>query len=349
MSIRTLILLAGVAGGVYAQRPYPGVTFLLIWPGARPTALAGAYTAVADDAYAPAFNPAGLAFVRTTSATFTHAPWLPGLWPGMFHEYLGGVHPVTDRMTAGFHGVFLPTVSGIGWDHDCGSLEFAAGPSFGLKVSENLGVGLGFKLIYSQLSDDWLLPPQPGLRGIAWAFDGGVLYRFMKFLNVGAALANFGPDIDYNSLPPPGTNPEPITAPLPWALRLAFSWTPIHSRLFEVLVTPEFTKVLVGMFYDPLDSLNFSQELACELRETWKSIGLEFRHLGIFALRVGAFFDPVGGRGGFRFDDQGRITRWPLTYGVGVRLGRLSVDIGCDQDIYDFETSNYKLSLTHRF
>src|ERR1019366_6857649 len=43
-----------------------GATFLEIPVGARPAALGSAYSALADDAYAPVWNPGGLGFLDGT-------------------------------------------------------------------------------------------------------------------------------------------------------------------------------------------------------------------------------------------------------------------------------------------
>lgn len=49
-----------------------------LW-GARPAALAGAFTALADDANAPSYNPAGIAFLNSNEITFMYAQLLSGL------------------------------------------------------------------------------------------------------------------------------------------------------------------------------------------------------------------------------------------------------------------------------
>ena len=50
-----VLLLAGMA---CAAGQNPGAVFLEIWPGARPTALGGAFAATADDASATYYNRA---------------------------------------------------------------------------------------------------------------------------------------------------------------------------------------------------------------------------------------------------------------------------------------------------
>lgn len=49
-----------------------------LW-GARPAGMAGAFTALADDANAPSYNPAGIAFMRASEVTIMYAQLYSGL------------------------------------------------------------------------------------------------------------------------------------------------------------------------------------------------------------------------------------------------------------------------------
>lgn len=53
-----------------------GAAFLKIDTGARPTAMGGAYTALADDVNALYYNPGGLAHLKRREVGATHAQWL---------------------------------------------------------------------------------------------------------------------------------------------------------------------------------------------------------------------------------------------------------------------------------
>ena len=78
----TVLFLVLLVSATFA-RPQPGIPFLLIWPTARSTALAGAMTGLADDPDAAFFNPAGLAFQSGTGATVDYGHWLPDIYPGI--------------------------------------------------------------------------------------------------------------------------------------------------------------------------------------------------------------------------------------------------------------------------
>ena len=66
-----------------------GSIFLLISPGARAGGMGEAQVAVANDAYASYWNPAGLAFQEGSELAIMHVNWLPNLADDMYYEFLG--------------------------------------------------------------------------------------------------------------------------------------------------------------------------------------------------------------------------------------------------------------------
>ncbi len=365
-------LLASLA--MASQRP--GAVFLMIWPGARPTGLGGAFSAVADDACANYYNPGGLAFINSTVATLQHSNWLPGLYPGMYYEYLGFGHSLKERGTIGFDVIYLSTgetqvvgPDGVNYGRYT-TFDIALGPAYGFKLKPNLGLGMAFKIIYSYLVPEWVfkipiiregLGIEAGGTGISWAFDLGLLYQISSKFSLGLNLQNFGPNISYTD--------TDASDPLPRMLRTGVRYEPLHTRLFRLFVTPELNKVLVGMFYDPEDSLSFFKELGYEFNEGWKSLGVEFWYFDMLSLRLGYFEDATGARGGLVFNDGGHTSHITIadyifggkekrsgdfsglgfTLGGGVKFKGFQFDIGIDQWIYDFKTQNYKFSLSYRF
>lgn len=364
-----VVLTAALGGG-----QNPGAVFLMIWPAARPTAMGGAFTSIADDASAVYYNPGGLAFVNRTQATLMHSNWLPGLYEGMYYEYGAVAHQLSGRGTVGFNIIYLTTgetevVNERGqYLGRYTTFDVSPGVAYGYPVLPNLGVGIGTKFIYSFLVPDWVWKAMPELgierggTGLSWALDIGALYKPWRFLSLGLALANFGPDISYTDT---GEGD-----PLPRRLCLGLAWYPVQSRYFKLGVVPEFNKLLVGMFYDPEGNRTPAQKLATEWRKTWKTLALE----GIFRVeqlalsaRAAYFEDLDGARGGVVFQREGAT---PIHYGVweiltrkglgnfkslglcfggGIEYARFRFDISLDQMIYDFPTSNYKFSLSYQF
>lgn len=357
---------------VYTQEvKSPGAVFLMIWPGSRPTSLGGAFTAIADDALATYYNPAGLAFIDSTDIALMHCNWLPGLWPDMYYEFLGISRPIKNRGSIGISVIYLTTgktevTNSIG-DRlgEYTTFDVALGPSYGFKVSKDLGIGFAAKFIYSFLIPDWVIKRMPELgiekggTGKTWAVDFGALYKPFPQLSLGVALQNLGSNISYVE----GGESDP----LPRMLRLGLKYRPIHSHNFSLLLIPEITKILIGMFYDASDTLTTWQKWRYELEEAWKSFGIEFGYLNLLVIRLGYFEDVTGARGGIvvKKEDQkehvgiinyildknkrGKFSGIGLTLGAGVGWKGLQFDIGVDQFIYDFKTQNYKLSLSYSF
>ena len=318
-----------------AQRP--GAVFLLIWPGARATALSGAYAAIAEDATACYYNQAGLAFIDKTMITLQHANWLPGLHPDMYYEYAGVVKPIK-MGTVGLNIIYLTTgetrvvdEQGI-YKGTYTTFDIAVGLNYGFKMSQNLGLGLGWKFIYSYLVPDWVWKELPGLgidqggTGITYGFDVGVLYKPFRFLALAGALQNIGPYISYTE--------SGAADPLPYTLRLGMRFEPINTQIIRIALTTDVTKILIGMFAD--EDKSFFENVQYEFEEAWKAAGLEIDYYNFVKLRVGYFIDTEGAREGF-------------TYGGGIRAGGFSLDVGVDQSIYDFNTTNRKFSLSYQF
>jgi len=315
----------------------PGAVFLLIWPGARATALSGSFSATADDATACYYNQAGLAFINSTIISLQHAPWLSGLWPDMYYEY-AGVAKSFKMGTFGLNIIYLTTGTTevvnsqqvtIG---EYTTFDISIGLNYGFKLNPNLGLGVGWKLIYSYLVPDWVWRRMPELgidmggTGITYAFDAGVLYKPFPFLSLAGVLQNIGPNISYTE--------SGASDPLPYTLRLGMKFEPINSRIIRITLTSDITKILVGMF--SIEENSFSENLRYELREAWKGVGLEIAYYNFVILRAGHFWDTEGKRIG-------------LTFGGGIKAAGFSLDIGIDQSIYEFSTTNRKFSLSYQF
>lgn len=368
----TLGLIAILATAFTASASqYPGAVFLMIWPGARPTGLAGSFAAIADDASAMYYNVGGLAFLNNSSATIMHSNWLPGLYPDMYYDYLGVSRTLKNQGTIGGNIIYLTTGKTEVYDQygtylgDYTTFDISIGASYGFKVNPQLGVGINAKFIYSYLVAGWVFDAMPELgierggTGLSWALDGGALYKPLKNLSVGASLSNIGPNISYTS--------SGESDPLPRMLRLGVKYTPLEKENVKLSLTPEVTKVLVGMFFDESGTKTFWSKLNYEMWEAWKSFGVEGLFYDIFYARLGYFEDVTGQRGGILVNQDDRKEHISLTdflfskdrgkfagkvglcFGIGVQFKGFQFDVSNDQMIYDFDTNNYKFSLTYRF
>src|SRR5688500_8400645 len=83
--------------GIQASAGEESAAFLHIPVGAGPAAMGGAYSALATDAYAPTWNPAGLGRVQSTQLSGQHLSYLESI----HYEYLSAVHPFGERQAIG--------------------------------------------------------------------------------------------------------------------------------------------------------------------------------------------------------------------------------------------------------
>ena len=82
-----LSLMIATINPLFAQSE-AGAIFLLIAPGARAGGMGEAQVAVANDAYASYWNPAGLGFLDGQELALMHVNWLPGLADDLYYEFL---------------------------------------------------------------------------------------------------------------------------------------------------------------------------------------------------------------------------------------------------------------------
>lgn len=356
----------------------PAVTFLTIWPTARSAALGGAMTGLADDADAAFWNPGGLGFQKGWGFTGTFNKYLPGLAPkGVNFYYLYGSigysfpNLFRNRMifNIGFNSTYLTTgitevINERGeYLGEITTYVYSIGIHSGIRLSDKFGLGLGIKFIKSHLIPDWMwfwYDDIPGIyyggTGSSFAFDMGVLYKPFHFLSAGFTFANIGPRISYIY--------TGASDPLPRMLRIGLCYTAVDNNYIRLRILPEINKMLVGMFYDPVDTMNFGQELFYEWKEAWKSLGIETTIKKILSLRLGYFeaiMDKTGGVRVIKDDDekylslfeylfsrdQGKFDKIGLTFGFGISYkDYLRFDLSSDHLIWDYKTSNLKFSLT---
>ncbi len=151
-----LLLFLGMFGNAAAINSNAGTTvfnFLKINVGARPVAMGGAFTGVADDASALYYNPAGIASLKGKQFIAGYHNTIFDIQSG----FLGYVHPIGqdkrlaiqasylnygDFIQTDANGVEEGTFSG-------GDIMFAL--SYGMQLGQHLDIGLTGKYIYEKI------------------------------------------------------------------------------------------------------------------------------------------------------------------------------------------------------
>jgi hypothetical protein len=187
--------------------------FLKLGTGARAIGMGEAYTAVAEDADALYWNPAGLVWLKRKEAAAMYTYWFediyfanltyaqPGLGGsfGMSLDYLcAGAIEMYDKKNNLLDEEYMPYDLAV-------TLSYA-------KMRYLYLFGLNFKYISMTIEEE-------SARG--WCIDAGMLREFFGRLNVGAVVKNLGPTVKFSRK----------SDILPLTLKLGLSLKMIKNRL----------------------------------------------------------------------------------------------------------------------
>ena len=178
-------------------------SFLDIPVGAGPAALGSAYTALATNAYAPVWNPAGLGLLNGNEMAGQHVSYLES----MHYEFLSFVHPLeraheyNTHRGLGFSVQYLGSgditktdVDNTGAYMNTGtsySSYFASyNMSYGQTVTDKLALGVTGKMIHAKIDD---------VSASAYATDLAGLYKMNDNIQLGASLVNVGSQLKFLS------------------------------------------------------------------------------------------------------------------------------------------------------
>lgn len=161
--------------------------FLKLGVGARAAALGGAFVAIADDATASYWNPAGLAQLSATELVFMHNDW----YQDIKSEYLGAAFPLSHRMVVGLGVTYLDYGVFDSYDendqpagsYSANALAFSASGSLG--INDNLSIGVTGKLFSEKLDQS---------SATGYAIDAGALYR-IGVVALGLNVSNLGDEL----------------------------------------------------------------------------------------------------------------------------------------------------------
>jgi len=176
-------LLPGAGSGWRGPAP-TGFTFLKLGVGARPVAMGGAFTAVADDANALFWNPAGLGMSPGFAAGATFMKMLRTV----SYTSAGVVAPLGPRVGVGVAGSWLSATdtrrSRLGEELGAfGLTDVAVGPGFGWHPVRGFALGAATQFVFSRIDT---------FSAAAFTIDAGALYRPLRFLTLGASLLHLG-------------------------------------------------------------------------------------------------------------------------------------------------------------
>jgi hypothetical protein len=213
--------LLGLRVSMYAASGTDGADFLNIPVGAEPAAMGGAYSALAANAYAPVWNPAGLGDVNVPNLAAQHLSYLESI----HYEHLGFAYPLRKGRAVGASVQYLgaPEIAATdisgnsigGFSSHYGAYSL----SFGQLVSDKLSLGVTGKIIEAKIDSEG---------ASAYAVDAGALYHATPKLALAGVVKNVGTNLTFIDQ----------GDPIPLALHLGGAY----------LATPEFTLSLEGVY-----------------------------------------------------------------------------------------------------
>jgi hypothetical protein len=186
------LLIVSTCFGVFTKLGMAGMPFLKLGVG-RATGMGDAFVAVADDASASYWNPAGLALLKNREILFNHIDWILDTR----HEYLSGAFPtklgtfavsVTNVNYGNFEETTIDYYQGTGRTFSANDL--ALGISFARMYTDKFAFGASVKAIQQSVWE---------LTSTAIAFDFGTYYNTgWENIRLAMAIANFGPDTKFS-------------------------------------------------------------------------------------------------------------------------------------------------------
>ncbi len=260
----TGILVSQAGAKSYDDAGEAAEVFLKLGCGARAIAMGEAYGAVAEDATAIHWNPAGLADLSAREATFMYNEYLEGIRYG----HVGYIPVMTQDGAIGIAVTHLGTnIDGRIEDdspYPYHAADTCISTGYGYKIREDIYLGGALKGIFSQIADS---------QSAGAAIDAGLLYKpEIEGLTLGLSLHNIGPGIKF----------EDKTEDLPFNVKLSSAYRANTDRLLIAvdLNKPVDNDILVNAGVEfwpvPLFALRAGYNSRLDAGEKY-SIGLGFR------------------------------------------------------------------------
>lgn len=170
-----------------------GMQFLEIGVSARADGMGGGFTAVADDASAVYYNPAGMVQLENSQVMLSYIDYPVDIT----YSFIGAVLPLRAGGHLGFGYYGLDAGDILRTDYKFpygdgttfGAKNYALSVSYARFLTDRFSVGVTFKLV------DELLETE---RASGWAMDVGTIYNtgFRNF-KITMIIANFGPNLKH--------------------------------------------------------------------------------------------------------------------------------------------------------
>lgn len=333
------------------------VPFLIITPDSRAGGMGDAAVATDADANSLASNPAKLGFIDNDMGfSVSYTPWLRQLVPDINLGYLSFYKKLNKQSVVSFAMRYF-SLGSITFTDITGNTigtfnpeEYSLDAGYALKLTDNFSVGMAARYIYSNLTGGVNVSGEYTQPGRSLGVDIASYYKSndlelagkKTYISAGICISNIGPKIAYvgqsgvtNFLPTQLRLGPSITMNLDeynkitWALDLTkllvptppvyelndTTGSPVVKNGQEVILAGENPNVSVpqGIIQSFSDAPGGALE---EFHEIDYSTGFEYWYDSQFAVRTGFFYENPT-KGGRQF----------ITFGVGLRLKVMNIDL----------------------
>ncbi len=308
-----------------------GMQFLKIGPSARAVGMGESFLAVADDATAIYYNPAGLIQLGDPDLLFTHIEYPVGL----SFEHIAFAYPVpamgvvvgasVSMLLAG-DMIETTTERPNGTGRTFSASDFAGGITYCQRLTDKFSVGGTFKYLQENLADKVAK---------GWAADVGTFYDTgWRSIKMAMIISNFGPDIKFVDSP----------FPLPMNFKFGASMLLFNAPPNRIIFALEGSHP-----NDNMEMLNFGLEYAFKdmvflragkkvnglRRYSWNAVKGEEAE-GVATEKSPYIEYPL-------YDEEGRLAFDGFSFGGGVKFPGMSLKVD-----YAFAAIRY-LGHIHRF
>ncbi len=226
-----------------------GAIWLLINPGARACGMGEAGVAVADNADATYYNPAGLGFLGGRELSLMHVQWLPNLSDDLYYDFIAYRHYVEDVGTFGGNIALMNLGEQTATDEQGNNLGtfrsymVSTSLSYGTRLNRTSSFGGNFKIIHQHLTSMLAGEEKGSGQSTNFAFDIGYMKKefLLRNLTLGANIANIGNKISFVDVEQ--------ADPMPTNLKIGLKYD-IYRKHNKFSITYDINKLLVASYPD---------------------------------------------------------------------------------------------------
>jgi hypothetical protein len=290
----------GTTADNFQNQGASGATFTKLWVGARASAMAGAFSALADDVTGLYWNPAGIARLPGINAGATHSE----LFAGITQNFIGATMPLSDRYRVGIslnevdYGDIRRTTltkPANGGNYNANDLAF--GVTIAGALTDRFAFGATAKYLRNSILD---------LSADGFAFDASSLYQTDFYhMKIALDLTNLGTDRSFegNSLTLLANGSSLNQVQTPVATKMVTSDFPL-PLIFRIGGA---TDILQGTVENQVLNLAFDFSTHSDGPEVY-NLGGEYVYDNMVALRAGYAFNEdqlgLGAGAGFRYKSE---------------------------------------------